>query len=97
MAKLARLSVLERSLCEAVEAEKIAAMAEFAAGAGHEINNPLAVIAGRAQLLLRDEADPERRRDLALMNAQAMRVTRNDRRSAVVCRLRPNWSGNLSI
>ena len=74
MAKLARLSVLERSLCEAVEAEKIAAMAEFAAGAGHEINNPLAVIAGRAQLLLRDEADPERRRDLALMNAQAMRV-----------------------
>ncbi len=49
-------------------------MAEFAAGAGHEINNPLAVIAGRAQLLLRDEADPERRRDLAVMNAQAMRV-----------------------
>ncbi len=74
MAKLARLSVLERSLRETVEAEKIAAMAEFAAGAGHEINNPLAVIAGRAQLLLRDEADPERRRDLALMNAQAMRV-----------------------
>jgi hypothetical protein len=73
-AKLARLSLLERSFREAVEAEKIAAMAEFAAGAGHEINNPLAVIAGRAQLLLRDEADPERRRDLALMNAQAMRV-----------------------
>ena len=74
MAKLAKLSLLERSLRDAIEAEKIAAMAEFAAGAGHEINNPLAVIAGRAQLLLRDEADPERRRDLALMNAQAMRV-----------------------
>jgi signal transduction histidine kinase len=74
MAKLARLSVLERSFREEVEAEKIAAMAEFAAGAGHEINNPLAVIAGRAQLLLRDEAAPERRRDLALMNTQAMRV-----------------------
>ena len=74
MAKLARLSLLERSLGEMVEAEKIAAMAEFAAGAGHEINNPLAVIAGRAQLLLQDETDPERRRDLALMNAQAMRV-----------------------
>ena len=74
MARLAKLSVLERSLCEAVEAEKMAAMAEFAAGAGHEINNPLAVIAGRAQLLLQDESAPERRRDLALMNAQAMRV-----------------------
>ena len=74
MAKLAKLAVLERSLGEAVEAGKMAAMAEFAAGAGHEINNPLAVIAGRAQLLLRDESAPERRRDLALMNTQAMRV-----------------------
>ena len=34
----------------AVEAEKLAALAEFAAGAGHEINNPLTVIAGRAEL-----------------------------------------------
>lgn len=54
--------------------EKLAALAEFAAGAGHEINNPLAVISGRAQLLLRDETDPERRRDLALIRAQAQRV-----------------------
>jgi signal transduction histidine kinase len=32
---------------------KLAALAEFAAGAGHEINNPLAVISGQAQYLLR--------------------------------------------
>lgn len=57
-----------------LEAEKLAALAEFAAGAGHEINNPLAVISGRAQLLLRDETHPERRRDLALIHAQALRV-----------------------
>ena len=31
---------------------KLAALAEFAAGAGHEINNPLAVISGQAQYLL---------------------------------------------
>lgn len=31
---------------------KLKAMAEFAAGAGHEINNPLAVIQGHAQFLL---------------------------------------------
>ena len=49
-------------------------MAEFAAGAGHEINNPLTVISGRAQLFLRDEADPERRHALALISAQAVRV-----------------------
>ena len=32
-------------------------MAEFAAGAGHEINNPLAVILGQAQYLLGHEAE----------------------------------------
>jgi len=62
-------------MSDALEAEKLAALAEFAAGAGHELNNPLAVIAGRAQLLLRGETDPERRRELALINAQALRVT----------------------
>ncbi len=32
---------------------KVAALAEFAAGAGHEINNPLAVISGQAQYVLK--------------------------------------------
>jgi signal transduction histidine kinase len=36
---------------------KLLALAEFAAGAGHEINNPLAVISGQAQYLLGHEAD----------------------------------------
>lgn len=57
-----------------LERAKLAALAEFAAGAGHEINNPLAVITGRVQLLLRGERDPERRRDLAIIHTQAMRV-----------------------
>jgi signal transduction histidine kinase len=57
-----------------LEEEKLAALAEFAAGAGHEINNPLAVICGRAELLLRQETHPERRRDLATIHAQARRV-----------------------
>jgi len=73
-AKLARLAELETRFQHAVEQEKLEALAEFAAGAGHEINNPLTVIAGRAQLFLREETDPERRHALALMNAQAMRV-----------------------
>ena len=49
-------------------------MAEFAAGAGHEINNPAATIVGRAGQLLRQEADPERRRHLATIGAQAYRI-----------------------
>ncbi len=57
-----------------LEQLKLEALADFAAGAGHEMNNPLAVIAGRAQLLLGDETDPERRAALALIWAQARRV-----------------------
>jgi signal transduction histidine kinase len=72
--QLARLAALERGFQRTLETEKLEAMAEFAAGAGHEINNPLTVISGRAQLLLREETDPERQHALALISAQAMRV-----------------------
>ena len=34
---------------ERLRSAKLEALAEFAAGAGHEINNPLAVISGQAQ------------------------------------------------
>jgi signal transduction histidine kinase len=54
--------------------EKLAALAEFAAGAGHEINNPLGSILGRVQLLTKDEPHPERRRMLANIGAQVLRV-----------------------
>jgi signal transduction histidine kinase len=37
---------------ERLRAQKLASLAELAAGAGHEINNPLAVISGQAQFLL---------------------------------------------
>ena len=57
-----------------LEREKLAALVEFAYGAGHEINNPLANIAARAQTLLEDEADPERRRKLTAIRRQAMRA-----------------------
>jgi signal transduction histidine kinase len=72
--KIAQLKILQSDFAAAVQQEKLSALAEFAAGAGHEINNPLTVIAGRAQLLLHEETDLERRHALALMNTQAMRV-----------------------
>jgi signal transduction histidine kinase len=72
--QLARLAELEGRFQRRLEAEKLASLAEFAAGAGHEINNPLTVISGRAQLLLREEKNPERKHALALISAQAMRV-----------------------
>lgn len=59
---------------EHLTAGKLAALAEFAAGAGHEINNPIAVICGRAQLLMEGETNPQRRHELAVINSQALRV-----------------------
>jgi signal transduction histidine kinase len=53
---------------------KLRALAEFAAGAGHEINNPVATIAGYAQQLLADETDRDRRHALATIGAQAYRI-----------------------
>lgn len=57
-----------------LEVEKLAALAEFAAGVGHDFNNPLAIMRGRAELLLEDERDPERRRHLSVIVAQAVRA-----------------------
>ena len=71
--KLARLELLESHFADAVQQAKLDAMKELAYGAGHELNNPLANISTRAQVLLRDEQDPERRRKLAAINAQAFR------------------------
>ena len=53
---------------------KLEALAEFAAGAGHEINNPVATIVGRAELLLKGESNPERRQALLTVGAQALRI-----------------------
>lgn len=55
---------------------KLQGLAEFAAGAGHELNNPLAVIVGRAQLLLGRVSDPEVARALGIILAQAQRTHR---------------------
>lgn len=72
--KLRRLNHLEQEFDRAVEHEKLASLGELAYGASHEINNPLANISTRAQALLADEADPERRRMLATINTQALRA-----------------------
>lgn len=58
----------------AVRENRLAAMRELAYGAGHEINNPLANIAARAQALLLEETDQERRRRLSTIVDQAFRA-----------------------
>lgn len=56
------------------EQAKLDAMKELAYGASHEINNPLANIAGRAQTLLKQETDPAKQKALQSIHRQAMRA-----------------------
>ena len=55
---------------------QLAGLAEFAAGAGHELNNPLAVIMGRAQLVLARTTDADATRSLRAIITQAQRAHR---------------------
>lgn len=57
-----------------LHALKLEALAEFAAGAAHEINNPLAVISGQAQYLLGHEAETARQQSLQKIIGQVQRV-----------------------
>jgi signal transduction histidine kinase len=72
--RLSRADQLEADFAAALECEKLESLRQMAYGASHEINNPLANIATRAQALLRDETDPERRRRLATIVGQAFRA-----------------------
>jgi signal transduction histidine kinase len=67
-------TVDQQRFTAALEAAKLEALYQFAYGLSHEINNPLANIATRAQTLLVEERDPERRRKLATINQQAFRA-----------------------
>jgi signal transduction histidine kinase len=75
-----RLAAVHRELAELrdsardLEHAKLDALKELAYGASHEINNPLANIAGRAQTLLKDERDPKRRKMLESIHSQSLRA-----------------------
>ncbi len=64
----------DNTFTEELERQKINALAEFAAGAGHEINNPLTVISGHAQYLLQHTEEPDERYHLGIILAQTKRA-----------------------
>ncbi|HTM56581.1 MAG TPA: HAMP domain-containing sensor histidine kinase, partial [Pirellulales bacterium] len=72
--RLRKLRNFETDFERELETAKLDALKEFAYGAGHEINNPLANISARAQTLLQLERDPDRRRMLATIHVQALRA-----------------------
>ena len=73
------LAEANRELAAAQEARlqqrNVASVSEMAAGAAHEINNPLAVISGRAQQLLAAEKNASPRQMLESIVEQADRIS----------------------
>jgi len=53
--------LLHEAQKEIVQKRSLAAVGEMACGAAHEVNNPLAVVVGRSQLLASSETDHERK------------------------------------
>lgn len=74
IARMQAFTQVARHFTESLQAARLEAARELAYGAGHEINNPLANIATRAQSLLLDERDAERRRRLATIVDQSFRA-----------------------
>ncbi len=66
---------LEAAHQRELQQRSAAGLAEMAAGAAHEINNPLAIISGRAQQLAGDEQDADRRGSLTTIVDQASRIS----------------------
>ncbi|MBL7214640.1 MAG: HDOD domain-containing protein [Phycisphaerae bacterium] len=58
------MSTLRQTRTELARQQSLAGLAEMAAGAAHELNNPLAVISGRAQLLLDKEKNKDKKKML---------------------------------
>lgn len=70
------LHAAEATHVRELEVDRLDALSRFAAGAAHEINNPLAVISGRAQLLVSQASSPEHIRALEAIVAQSRRISK---------------------
>ncbi|MFH1370639.1 MAG: HDOD domain-containing protein [Planctomycetota bacterium] len=69
--RFAQMLSVQRSADSEQRTANSGQLAEMAAGAAHELNNPLTVIQGRAQLLAGSESDPDKKRILEQIQANA--------------------------
>jgi len=70
------LENLKRLQTQLVQTEKLVSLGQLAAGAAHEINNPLAAILGFSDLLADDETLPEKARSTASKIREQARRTK---------------------
>lgn len=68
---------LQRLQAQMVQSEKLVSLGQLAAGAAHEINNPLTAILGYSDLLAEDDTLPDRARTTATKIREQARRTKN--------------------
>jgi signal transduction histidine kinase len=66
---------LQSAQAEILRSRTMITVGEMAAGAAHEMNNPLAVISGRSQLLAQQLSDPKHKAAAHLIHEQSHRLT----------------------
>jgi signal transduction histidine kinase len=69
------LAKLKAASGQLASARTLEGLAEMAAGAAHELNNPLAVISGRAQLLFDSETDDNKKQMLGQIQDRAKEIS----------------------
>lgn len=67
-----RLRITQKKL---LRTQSLSMIAEMAAGAAHEMNNPLSVISGRAQLALNETDEPNQQKGLEIIIEQTKKAT----------------------
>ncbi len=71
----ARLIAQQEAESRLIQAAKLVAVGEMAAGIAHELNNPLTTVTGFAELILDETpADSEQRADLEMIHHEALRA-----------------------
>jgi GAF domain-containing protein/DNA-binding NarL/FixJ family response regulator/anti-sigma regulatory factor (Ser/Thr protein kinase) len=84
----AALREVEESQQRIVQGERLRALGEMAGGVAHDFNNVLAIIVGRAEVLLNETEDPELRRQLDVIIKVALDAAQTVRRIQEFTRMR---------
>ncbi|HEU4371331.1 MAG TPA: MASE4 domain-containing protein [Methylomirabilota bacterium] len=89
-------TVRERT-AQLLQSEKVATMGSLLAGVAHELNNPLAVLMGQADLLRRGAKDPALVQRAGKITAAAERCGRVVKNFLALARQRPPERGNVVL
>jgi signal transduction histidine kinase len=93
----ARVRQIEASQEQLLQAGKLAAVGQLVSGVAHEINNPLAVIVGQAQLLSRRLVDPDHIQRVDRIRTSGMQAAKIVRELQTFVRPRPREVALLDL